>query len=219
MRLQGRSSPCAVPRLPPARLTCPPDRRRSCASIESPPESRNSARPAPHNALARRNRPPLRFRQRDLAIAFCVCVTHVGKARTKALVIRARQRILSLQIDVIAKDDQRALSVLDVNAPGGVGENQSAYASSPKHARGKCDLGGRIAFIQMHPSLHHGNGNVAALADHKLSGMPNCRGTRECRDVSIGNASGFGEVVSKRSQAGAEDETDLWAQFGLRKHK
>src|SRR5208282_4081502 len=127
------------------------------------------------HALARRNRKLLHFVKRDLAVTLGVGICHIRKARAKALVIRPCQRILPLKIDVVAQDDQRALSILDINAARGVSENQSAYASSTKHARRKSNLGRRIAFVQMHSSLHHGNGNVAArssqLTDHELSGM------------------------------------------------
>src|SRR5208282_4109727 len=141
----------------------------------------------------------------------------------KALVIRPRQRILPLKIDVVAQDDQRALSVLDVDAPGGVGENQSAYASATKHARRKGNLGRRIAFVQMLSSLHHGNGNVAArssqLTDHELSGMTNRRRAWKCRNVGIRNTDSFGEVIGKRPQPGAKNEPDLRPQGSLRKHE
>src|SRR6266852_6165040 len=71
----------------------------------------------------------------------------------------------------------------------------------------------------MHPSLHHGNGNVAGLANHKLSGMTNRGRTRKCRDVGIGNADGVCKIVGKRSQAGAKNEPNLRADLGLRKDK
>ena len=71
----------------------------------------------------------------------------------------------------------------------------------------------------MHPSLHHSNINIAALADHKLSGMTNRRRMRKCGDVGIRNAGSFGEIVGKSAKARAEDEPDLWPQAGLRKHK
>src|SRR6266404_8135494 len=153
------------------------------------------------HALTRRNRKLLRFLERYLAITLGVGISHVGEARAQAFVIRARQRILSLKIDVISEDNQRALSVLDVDAACGVGENRSAYAHSPEYARGKGHLGSRIAFIKMYPALHHGNGNVAGLAHHELSGMTNRGRTRKCRDVSIGNADSFTKVVGKSSEA------------------
>src|ERR1035437_8707899 len=49
--------------------------------------------------------------------------------------------------------------------------------------------------------------------------MPHRRRTRKRRDVGIGNANGFGKVVGKRAETGAEDEPNLRAQLGLRKHK
>src|SRR5258708_207695 len=171
------------------------------------------------HALARRNRKLLRFFQRYLAITLGIGISHVGKARAQAFVIRTSQRILSLKIDVISKDNQRALSVLHINSASSIGENQSARANSPQHARGKGHLGSRVALIKMHPSLHHGNGNAAALADHELSGMPNRRRTRKGRDVSVGNADSFSKVVGKSSETRAEDEPDLRPKDGLRQHK
>src|SRR6266852_3711634 len=71
----------------------------------------------------------------------------------------------------------------------------------------------------MHPSLHHGNGNVAGLANHKLSGMTNRGRTRKCRDVRIGNADGVCKIVGKRAETRAEDKPDLRAQLRLGKDK
>ena len=120
---------------------------------------------------------------------------------------------------MIANDDQRALSVLDIDATRSVGKNQSAYASTREHTRRKRNLGRRIALIQMHASLHHRNGHVPGLAKHQPSRVPNRRRTRKRRDVRIRNADRLGEVVGKRSQPRSKNQTDLRAQVRLPKHK
>src|SRR5271168_1653733 len=71
----------------------------------------------------------------------------------------------------------------------------------------------------MHASLHHGHGNLAGLADHELSSMTDRCRARKCRNVSVRNADGVGKIVSKRSQAGTQHQSDLRAQRRLRKYE
>src|SRR4029077_14011406 len=88
--------------------------------------------------------------QRDLAIRLRVHLSHVGKSRSEAIVVRTGQRILSLQIDVVCNHDQCTLFVFEIDAPGGVGQDYRTDAHSPKRADGKSDLVRRIAFVQVH---------------------------------------------------------------------
>ena len=59
---------------------------------------------------------------------------HVGKAHAEAVIVRADQRICWLQIDVIAQDDQRAFGVGEIDAAGGVGEDDGFYAHALEDA-------------------------------------------------------------------------------------
>ncbi len=68
----------------------------------------------------------------------------------------------------------------------------------------------------MHASLHHSHWHTARFADDELSGMSDGRGTRERRDLRVGDADSVSEIVGERAETGAEHEADFWAQLGLR---
>jgi hypothetical protein len=136
-----------------------------------------------------------------LAEALRIGVAHVGKAVAEALIVRARQRILSLQVDVIAQHDERALPILGVDASRRVGQYQSANAHPSEHTRRKRNLGRRVAFIKMHASLHYGDRHVARLADYQLSRVSDGSRTRKRWNLRVGDADGFAQVIGKRPQA------------------
>ena len=148
------------------------------------------------------------------AIFFGVGVRHVGEADAEAVVIGADQRIRSLQIDVVADHDQRALRVAEIDASGGVGEDDGANAHACEDADGEGDFLRGISFIEMHAALHGGDGYVAGVADDHASGVADGGRARERGDLGVGDAGGVGERVGEAAEAGAEDEGDLRAQGG-----
>jgi hypothetical protein len=71
----------------------------------------------------------------------------------------------------------------------------------------------------MDAALHHSNWNITGFADHELSGVSYRGGTREGRDLRVGNADGFGEFVAECAKAGAENEANFRAEFRLREYE
>ena len=157
--------------------------------------------------------------QRNLAIGLPVRLGHVGKARAKAIVIGTDQGIVSLQVDVVGDDDQRALLVFQIDSAGCVGKNDGVNVHLVEHAHGEGDFAGRIAFVQMDASLHGGDWNAAGFANHHLPGVSDGGRAREEWNVGVGNADGVGEVVGKAAKAGAQYQSDLGTKRGLRKQE
>ena len=86
---------------------------------------------------------------------------------------------MSLQIDVIANDDQRALRIAEIDAAGGVGQDHGMNAHAPKHANGEGDFLRRVSLVEMDAALHGCNGYVARFADHHAACVSDRGGARE----------------------------------------
>ena len=83
----------------------------------------------------------------DLAIFLGVGVRHVGEADAEAVVIGADQRIRALQVDVVADQHERALRVTEIDASGGIGEDDGANAHAAEDADGERYFLRGISFV------------------------------------------------------------------------
>lgn len=150
----------------------------------------------------------------DCAVVLRVSVGHVGEADAEAVVVGADQGIGSLQVDVVANQDQRALLIVEVDSSGGVGEDDGADSHASEDAHGEGDLMGRVAFVEMDAALHRGHGDGGRVADDELSGVTDGGGTREGRDFGVWDFCCVGEGIGEAAETGAEDEADAGAQGG-----
>ena len=78
------------------------------------------------------------------------------------------QRIVALQVDVIGNDDQSSLLVFEVNAAGGISQDDGMNIHLVKDAHGEGDFAGRIAFVEMDASLHGCYRNATSRPKHHL---------------------------------------------------
>src|SRR6202030_1716003 len=122
----------------------------------------------------------------------------------EAVVMWACERILSLQIDVVADDNQCALLVSQVDAAGGIGENHSTNSHAAKNAHGECDLLRGIALIKVNASLHCCDRDAGNFANYHLSGVADDCGAGKSSNLLVGNANGLSERIGECAQAGAQ---------------
>ena len=108
--------------------------------------------------------------------------------------------------------DERALRVAEIDASGGVGEDDGANAHASEDADGERDFLRGISFVEMDAALHGGDGDVCRLCRSPSSGVADGGRAREGGDVGVGDAGGVGERVGEAAEAGAEDEADLAAE-------
>src|SRR5437660_1037595 len=57
-----------------------------------------------------------------------VSASHVRKTWAKAIIVQTDEWVRPLQIDVVAKDDECALGIIEINSAGGVGDDDGLYA-------------------------------------------------------------------------------------------
>src|SRR6185437_6233668 len=160
-----------------------------------------------------------RLAQSDFAIQLEVSVAHIRKARAEALVIRSDQRIFSLQINVVANHNQRALAVIKIDRAGGVGEDGRADANASEDAHRKNHFPARISFIEMDATSHRGDRNFAGFSDREPAGMPWNRRARESRNFLVRDSRGGIQFVGERAEARAEDQRNFRPQFRFRQNK
>lgn len=103
---------------------------------------------------------------------------------------------------------------VDVHPSRGIGDDKCPHPERGHHPHTKCDLVGRISFIQMDPS-DHGHGRLALQhAEDQLAGMTGGGRDRKLRDLGVWDRSRLLERIRKSSQAGSQDEADIGLDLG-----
>src|SRR5208282_2279314 len=115
-----------------------------------------------------------------------------------------------------ANDDERALVEGEIDASGGVRKNRGSNSEATENANRKRDFLRGVAFIKMHAAAHRGNGDAVCFSDANPACVANGRRRSEAGNLFVGNAGGVRQVVGKRAETGAEDESDFRAKFRLR---
>ena len=97
----------------------------------------------------------------------------------------------SLQIDVIADQNQGALREPEIDASGGVGDDEGANPHAREYPDGKSDLLRGVSLIKMNAALHGSDRDGAGIADDQTSGVADRGGLRESGMSEYGMASAF----------------------------
>ncbi len=137
---------------------------------------------------------------------------HVGETYAEAVVVGANQRIGSLQVDVIADEHQRALGEAEIDASGGVGQDDGLDPHAGEDADRERDLLRGVSLVEVDAALHGGNCDFARFADYQAAGVSDGGGLWERRNFRVGDAGGIGERVGEGAEAGTEDEADPGAE-------
>ena len=94
---------------------------------------------------------------------------HVGKSRAKAILVRARERILPRQVHVVVDHHQRALREARVHAARGICENQRLHAQESKRTNGEGHRARVVSFVHMAPARQRDDGLACGGADDQLA--------------------------------------------------
>ena len=108
-----------------------------------------------------------------------------------------------------------ALAETEIDASGGVGENQGPDSHARENADRKRDLLGGISLVLVDPALHRGHRNVSCLPNDHSSSVSNSSRLREGWDLGIGNGGGIGERVGEGAEAGPENQAHLGLERGV----
>ena len=96
-------------------------------------------------------------------------VGHIGKSRTESIVIRANERVVAYEIDVIVDHHQRALRKAGVHAAGGVGQNQCLHAEEPEGADREGDGFQVVSLVDVRAARQRRDRASLDVPDHQPS--------------------------------------------------
>ena len=127
--------------------------------------------------------------------------------------------ILSLQVDVVGEDDQRALLVFQIYAAGGVGEDHGADVHVAENTHGKSDCVSGVAFVEMDTSLHGGHGMPSTVPITICPAWPTAVERGKNGMLAKGTRVASAKFVGEAAETGAEHQSDLGAKRGLREQE
>src|ERR1017187_9593935 len=149
-----------------------------------------------------------------LAKLCIVGVRHVRETRTETIVVGAHQRILALQVDMVANDHQRTPAVVRIDPTGSVGQDNRLQAHPTKRANRERHLLRGVALVEMHAPLHGSDRDAGNGPDHQRSRMAHRGAAREERNIPIRNADAVFEFVREATEPGAEYQSNARPQSG-----
>ena len=123
------------------------------------------------NSLEDVNALAITFSERELSEFLRVRLRHIGKARTKAIFVRANQCIRALQVDVVTDYYEASRFELRTYAACGVGQQYTLNSKSAENPHWECDAQHAMAFIVMHAALHGCHAYIPHPADHQIAGV------------------------------------------------
>src|SRR5579884_802397 len=158
------------------------------------------------DALGQLDAEPAGFCTRQLPQPFTVGMGHVRKARSEAFVVRAHERIGSLQVQMIPDQHQCSLPVVGPDAAGRVGQHQHPNAQQPQYAHRKHHLLQRVSLVVMDTTLQNRDGNSLELSYDKLAAMSYHSGPRKMRDAGVGKPHSLAKLFGKIPQPRTEHD-------------
>ena len=96
---------------------------------------------------------------------------------------------------MIADHHERAFAQLNVDASRGIGQQERLYSQQLEGPNRKSNLLQRVTLVEVHSSLHGNYWNPFNLADNQSAGMSRNGGSRESRDIRVGDAGGFFQTL------------------------
>ena len=110
---------------------------------------------------------------------------------------------------MVRQEHEGAGLEVQVDAPGGVGEDKGAHAQLGHHPHGQGDLLLGVALVVVDAAPQGGHGPAPAGAQHKGPLVSLHRGQGEAWDVREGDDGLVLQPVAEISQAAAQDEAQL----------
>src|SRR2546423_7622058 len=137
----------------------------------------------------------------DRTQAFRIASSQVWETRAEALVVGANQRNLSLQVDVIANQDQRAGPVFCIDTAGRISDDQRSKPHALENSNRKSDLRRGVALVKMYSPLHCRHCNFVCISDEHLTSVADRCGAGEIWNARVWSCNRLCELVGKTAKA------------------
>ena len=137
-----------------------------------------------------------------------VRVGHVGEAGPEALVVRADEGRLRLEVEMVGDEHQLARLEAVVDSADSVREDERADAEQAEHADAEDDLGGRDALVEVGAATHDGDRNAAEGAEDEPARVADGCRMRPAGDVLVRDLDHVLDCVREGAETAAEHDAD-----------
>ena len=117
---------------------------------------------------------------------------------------------------MVPYDHQVADLVVEIDAAGGIGDEQVFDSDDFHDADRQGDEFHAVPFIIVDAPLHGDDGFPADFSDDEVPLVADGRRDRESGDVPVGNGDGVDDLVGQPSQSASQDDADGWMQVKIR---
>ncbi len=150
----------------------------------------------------------LAFLERDGPQPLRVDFTHVREADPEPLVVRASQRIVTKQIQMVGEDQETTRAQAKADSPGGRRQDQHLHSELLDHPNRKCDGLEVVTLVVVEPPLEDDHVLSCKFAAEDLPGVPGNPGDREMRNSSVRDDPGVLDAAGELVQSRAEHDRD-----------
>ena len=120
---------------------------------------------------------------------------------------------------MICDAHKRSGGEIAADAARGVRDEKNLRAHGLHKAHGQHNVVRRVAFVEVHATLHDDDGRFLHIAEHEPSGVARRGGHRETGDLAVRHNGGLLHHVGKAAETGAEHDGDLRDKVGVAPHR
>ena len=99
------------------------------------------------------------------------------------------------------KHDQRAFAVLEVDASGGIGQNDGTDAHARENANRERHFSRRVAFVLVHATLHDRERNPFDASDDQATNVADGCAPRVMQYVFVGDGGGVAYFIGEAAKS------------------
>ena len=136
-------------------------------------------------------------------------VGHVREALADRWRIRADQRVLAGQVEVVADHHQRSGPERRIEPAGRIREHDHARAEAAEQQHRLDDEPRRVALVEVEAALEHDDGLAAERPEQQPADVARGRRGRPARQLVERDGDGVLEIVGEAAQPRAQDDPDL----------
>ncbi|MPM16540.1 hypothetical protein SDC9_62921 [bioreactor metagenome] len=154
----------------------------------------------------------------DLAQGGCEESGGVGKADSKLGEVGTPQRGFQKNFDLVGDEHEVTGLEIQIDAAGGVGDNQGIRPKKAEHPYGVGHLFIRIALVMVHSALHDGYRFAGKGAERQPPLVAGRGGGFKMRNLAVWHSDRVFHLIPQITQAGAQDHGNLGnktANFGF----
>jgi hypothetical protein len=134
---------------------------------------------------------------------------HVREARAEAVVVRAHERVVAEQVDVVAQKHEVAGRPERIHPAAGIRYDERPGAERVHHPHREGHLLKVVALVAVEAALHRDHRAAAQPAQEEPAGMALDGGERKARNLRVAYGGVYGDLAREPAEARPQDEAHL----------